>query len=221
MTVSCIAAVLVRDGATCLASLAPPQARLDDGPVQQIEASERQTEELQGSQAAESGAPAPAAAAQPAAPEPRATTPTQVGVATADKLPTSFYIPSADTLDHVYSFVKGKPPDDPDVQDGGGAPSAQGIPLYGSLADLQWGDLQFTARQFGTDFNTQPATEWRTSPTKIEFDTAGDQSNPSVAARSSGHGIHQWTKLSFGRAPLTRGAARAKTARHRREGNGT
>ncbi|NKE17815.1 porin [Neoroseomonas oryzicola] len=136
--------------------------------------------------------PAPAAAA-PAPPQAQAdvaqprVTREEVDAALRGSLPNSWRIPGTDTSVRLYGFGKANMWGSLNVRDRGDAPSVQGIPLAGSPADLQGGDLNFSARRSRIGFETQTPSDWGPVFTRIEIDFAGDQPSASGAATSSGY----------------------------------
>jgi hypothetical protein len=200
-------------GTLCLAAIAPVQAQSNDELLRRIDALQRRIEELEASQAAASRvtttppastagtarasrrqSPAPtapttappvsAAAPPPAAPR---VTRAEIDEALRGELPNSIRVPGTETSVRLYGFIKANLIGTLDVRDRGDAPSVQGIPLSGSAADQQGGDLTFTARRSRIGFDTQSPTALGPLATKLEFDFAGDQPSASGAATSSGY----------------------------------
>ncbi|WP_237216447.1 DcaP family trimeric outer membrane transporter, partial [Falsiroseomonas oryziterrae] len=138
-------------------------------------------------------APAPAAPvviAAPPAPNPeeqRRITRAQVDEALRGALPNSWRVPGTETSVRLYGFIKTNLFGSLDLRDRSDAPSVQGIPLVGSAAGQQDGDISFSARRSRIGFDTQTPTAWGPLATKLEFDFAGDQPSPSGAATSSGY----------------------------------
>ncbi len=136
--------------------------------------------------------PAPVVVAAPTPPPPtpeqqRQITRAQVDEALRGELPNSWRIPGTDTSVRLYGFAKANMWSGLNVRDRGDAPSVQGIPLGGSAADLQGGDLNFSARRSRIGVDTQTPSDWGPVFTRIEIDFAGDLPSASGAATSSGY----------------------------------
>ncbi len=201
---------------TALLATPPAAAQTNEDLLRRLEALQRRVEELEAAQrtparASGPATPAPVAAAPPratrpgttpaatrqppapvvvAAPAPAATprvTREEVDEALRGSLPNSWRIPGTETSVRLYGFGKVNIYGGLNVRDRGDAPSVQSIPLAGSAADLQGGDISFTARRSRIGFETQTPSDWGPVFTRIEFDFAGDQPSASGAATSSGY----------------------------------
>jgi len=133
----------------------------------------------------------------------------EVDAALRGSLPNSWRIPGTETSVRLYGFGKANLYSSLNMRDRGDAPSVQGIPLAGSPADLQGGDIGFTARRSRIGFDTQTPSDWGPVFTRVEFDFAGDQPSASGAATSSGY-------MPRMRRRLWRGGGRCSASRRPR-----
>ncbi|MBP0463703.1 porin [Roseomonas sp. PWR1] len=196
-------------GIAALSGASPALAQTTEDLLRRIDALQRRVEELESarrteprtarttappavapaSRASRPAAPAAAPVVAAAAPPPQTprVTREEVDEALRGSLPGSWRVPGTDTSVRLYGFGKASMWSGVNVRDRGDAPAVQGIPLAGSAADQQGGDLNFTARRSRIGFETHTPSEWGPILTRVELDFAGDLPSASGAATSSGY----------------------------------
>ncbi|WP_431282293.1 DcaP family trimeric outer membrane transporter [Humitalea sp. 24SJ18S-53] len=100
--------------------------------------------------------------------------------------PGSFRIPGTDTSVRLYGFVKLDASYDFSARNQADAVTAQSIPLNPSLASLQGGSTNVSARRTRLGFETRSPTAWGQLLSQVEIDFGGTPPSPAGLATSNG-----------------------------------
>jgi hypothetical protein len=99
----------------------------------------------------------------------------------------SLRIPGTETTVRLYGMLKANMFGDLNARNRSDTANVPAAPLFGSAADRQGGDFQFSARRSRIGLDTLTPTAWGPLRTQLEMDFAGDLPSPSGIATNNGY----------------------------------